>query len=50
MNSDMDEACKLKRTSNRVYTNNNGKFDTPYPGSGTILIINGKWITTRYAT
>ena len=44
----MDIACKSKRTSNRVIASNSNKLITPYPGSGTMLIINGKWVTTKY--
>ena len=50
MNSDMDAACKSERTSNRVISSNTNKFITPYPGSGAMLILNGKWVTTKYAT
>ena len=50
MNSNMDIAWKSERTSNRVATFNNNKFTTPYPGSRAILIINGKWATTKYAS
>ena len=50
MNINMDEAYKHERTSNIVNSNNNNKFNTPYPGSGAILIINGKLVTTKYTT
>ena len=50
MNTNMVKACKHERTSNRVNSNNNKKFNTPYPESRVMLIINGKWVTTRYTT
>ena len=50
MNIDMDDSCKNKRTSNRVITSNINKFATSYHGSGEMLIINGKWVTTKYAS
>ena len=50
MNIDIDNSRRNKRTSNRFITSNNDKFASPYPGSRAMLIINGKWVTTKYAS
>ena len=50
MNINMDKAYKDEWTNNSVINNNNDKFTTPYPGSGGVLIINGKWVATKYAS
>ena len=50
ININMDKSCMSERTSNRVINRNNNKFNTPYPRSGAMLIINGKWAITKYAS
>lgn len=42
MNSSMNIASKSRNNDSIVY-------DTPYPGSDAMLIINGQWVTTRYS-
>ena len=42
LNTSMDVASKSSRISDPVTQ------DTPYPGSGAMLIIKGKWVTTKY--
>ena len=50
MNIDMDVSCKNEWTRNIVINSNNENFATPYPGGGAMLIINGKWVTMKYAS
>ena len=50
MNIDINVSRKNKQTSNKVISSNNNFFASPYPGSGAMLIINGKWATTKYAS
>ena len=42
LNTSMDEASKHSRVNDSI------TYDTPYPGSGAMLIINGCWVTTKY--
>ena len=43
MNCDLDGEAKEERTDGAI------QYDKPYEGSGAMLIINNKWVTSKYA-
>lgn len=43
INIEMDQEATEERKHGRIVN------DRPYPGSGAMLIIDGEWITTKYA-